>query len=102
MDILESKAQKKFLAGLVENRTANHGLSARGSNKFAIKQGSDDSSGIDSADFTDLRNRHWLLVSDNGKRFERRKRQSKRRLHAFRKCAHSNVLPGFGRHAVSA
>src|SRR3977135_3514723 len=102
MDILESKAQKKFLAGLVENRTSDDGLSASGSNEFAVKQGSDDSSGINSADFTDLRNRHRLLVGDDGERFERRKRQPERRLQAFRKCAHYIVLFGFGGHSVSA
>src|SRR5208282_2703822 len=73
-----------------------------GGDELAVEQGGDDAAGIYAADFADLGHRDRLLVGDDGKRLERRKRQPEGRFQALGESAHHVVLLGLGGHAVSA
>ena len=101
VDVFETEAKQKLLAGLVEDGTADDGFSACGRDEFTIKQGGDDTARIDAANLADLRHGDRLLVGDDGQGFERGQRKTERRLQTFGEGPHHVVLLGLGGHAKS-
>ena len=76
LEILQAEMDEKLLGGLVKDRTAQNFLAACRGDEFLVEQRLDHAAGLNAADLLDLRNRHRLLVRDDGQRLQRSQRQA--------------------------
>ena len=84
VDIIQSEAQQKILAGFVLHGAADDLLASGGGDEFAIEQRAQHTGRLDAANVGDLRSSDGLLVGDDG---EGLKAASERRIGGLRLLA---------------
>src|SRR5688572_12329718 len=93
---------QEFLGGLVQNRPSKNFFSATGSDQFLVEQGLDNPGGLYAANLLYLRNRHWLLVGNDRKSFERSQGKPGWRRLRLKECTQGFVMLRFRGKAESS
>ena len=84
VDIFEAEAEEEFFSRFVEDGAPDDLFATGGGDQLAGDEGTEDTGGVDAADFADFGSGDGLLIGDDGEGFECLEGQFKGQLKSLR------------------